>query len=332
MLRCEFVLLCCAQVVLAAVHTGHDAPKCCHGATHPHTERCRAWLLQLRGGHESAAGVVSRLEGAIDNSDAKTVREIAEVQKEKLLHHVELDGSTALHRAAKKGRPEICDALLRFLDAHDARLLVDALDADCKTPLFHAVMQGHTETVRTLLRWGAHVNLQVFRGRQAQGSPVPMLFRGQIMALSVSQDANVAATHLDDLETESVLHVAVSRSPPNPDLVRLLLEEGADADVQMKLVRARDGRESAQKLLDTMLRALELAKLAGKCGEMLELEVQLQKEIVKMMASPPARAAPHLYVFLAPERGVLGGKPAAQGVGLFRGGQIFGSVRRFLFG
>lgn len=58
-------------------------------------------------------------------------------------------GWTALHEAARRDNPELCETLLR------ARAAVDARNADHVTPAIEAARHGRTEALAHLIKNGA---------------------------------------------------------------------------------------------------------------------------------------------------------------------------------
>lgn len=74
---------------------------------------------------------------------------------------VDAQGRTMLHLAAMEGRADAIDALLR----HGAG--VDAVDQEGWTPLHHAAERGDTGLVKLLLEHGAAVDAADWKGRTA---------------------------------------------------------------------------------------------------------------------------------------------------------------------
>ena len=151
-----------------------------------------------------------------------------------------LVGGTPLSIAAQKGHVAIVESLLKF-----PSIQVDARRDDGVTPLLCATQKGNPRVVEMLLSAGARVNIQFRDGTAPLHIAVNEGYIETTKALLRSPDIQV------DLKMNfqsSALGIACRRG--NDELVRLLLEHGADPDL----------------VLDKGLVALHLACLMGYTG------------------------------------------------------------------
>ena len=135
-------------------------------------------------------------------------------------------GQTPLHTAAsrKSGCPKLCETLLK----HDAK--IDAVDVDGSQPLHLACKQGHAETGKLLLSYGADTNAVNKCGQTAlhtaasrkSGCP-------KLCETLLKHDAKVDAV---DVDGSQPLHLACKQG--HAETGKLLLSYGADTNAVNK--------------------------------------------------------------------------------------------------
>jgi ankyrin repeat protein len=146
-----------------------------------------------------------------------------------LLADVHVDdnkGNTPLQYAARRGHLEVARKLLEFNDAE-----VNSRNHHGSTPLLIASEYGHTEVVRLLLDHNADVDVR--DGDGDGDTPLHCAaFGGQLeVARILLLELNVEVNSRND-EGSTPLHLASQgRREGNPDIVQLLLDHGADAQV-----------------------------------------------------------------------------------------------------
>jgi uncharacterized protein len=134
--------------------------------------------------------------------------------------------ATALHVAATVGLPASCEVLLAHTDA-----LLEVRDSEGQTALTHAAANGHLDTVKLLLRYGADIDTVDKKGR------TPLFAAGlhqrvNVVAPLVEAGADVNAV---DSDGNGVLMASVKHN--NTALVQLLLSSGADISMQNRAGR-----------------------------------------------------------------------------------------------
>lgn len=130
------------------------------------------------------------------------------------------EGAICLHEAAKQGHVSVVKSLLM------KGASVNVMTKDFYTPLHTAVRHGKHLVVQVVLGFGADVNC---RGGQNREAPLHLAARLKSDARHVSEmllksGANVNAATEDGI---TPLHIAIEAG--NYDLVRMLLDENADA-------------------------------------------------------------------------------------------------------
>jgi len=132
-------------------------------------------------------------------------------------------------------------ATVRFLVEKGAD--VNARNAIGDTPLILAASHGNVEVIRLLLAKGADVNAvdapestQVKNGPVALGSFTPLLYAAVYAgydAVKLLLDAG-AKVNAQDVRGMTPLMLAIASDRPDPHVVRLLLERGADTSIKSK--------------------------------------------------------------------------------------------------
>jgi len=161
-------------------------------------------------------------------------------------------GGTALETAAQQGNLALVRLLIKDGAKTDAPHLGDAL--------LSAAVGGVPEVVIFFLDRGAGVN---FRGKRGltplTAAAAPVAPDGlEIVRLLVKRGADVNAPGEDGL---TALQVAVAGPDPNPDVVRFLLDKGANPNVKDKplgrtvLDEAKEVAQSARQENDTLAKA-----------------------------------------------------------------------------
>jgi len=172
------------------------------------------------------------------------------------VNHQNRYGFTALHAAVSNNHPEIA----KFLLEHGAE--VDAVDQQGQTALYFAAERGHLELARMLVAKGADVN------RKAKKNWPPLY------AATTSNSLEVAKFLIENgaqvnIKTETGLHspLLIAAHNNNPQMVRLLLDAGAD--VSGKLSSHHSGFHNQT--------ALDIARQRGN------------QEIIELLEKKPAK-------------------------------------------
>ena len=172
------------------------------------------------------------------------------------VNHKNKYGFTALHAAVSGNHPEV----VRFLVEHGAE--VDAVDHQGQTPLYFAAERGHLELTRFLVEKGADVN------RKAKKNWPPLYAATTSNSLEVAKfliEHGAQVNIKTDTGSHSPLLIAAYNN--NPEMVRLLLNAGAD--VSSRLSSHHSGFHNQT--------ALDIAKQRGN------------KEIVEILEKKAAR-------------------------------------------
>ena len=130
---------------------------------------------------------------------------------------------------------------------------VDALDRDGRSPLFQAITQGNAAIVNELLQAGTNVNLQDHEKR----TPLHFTaihFRPALAKTLLLAGAQVAAT---DVYGNTPLNNAVFYAKEREDMIKLLLEHGADPD-------ARNNHEVSPRDLAVRMTGFDVTSLFTK--------------------------------------------------------------------
>jgi ankyrin repeat protein len=199
------------------------------------------------------------------------------------------DGCILLHLAAEHGLFWIIDLLVELGNELDAPWDLG------KTPLFFAALEGHTETVRTLLDLGAATEIRTEIHEWTPLHTACWEDHEAVVELLLDYGADIGALSTDQ---ENSLHLASRAGHLN--IVRLLLEHGADysaldVDQESPLhLAARAGH------LDTVILLLEYgADMHAKNNNgMTALHVALcnsREETAKSLLSIPGANHPDEY-------------------------------------
>ena len=168
-----------------------------------------------------SADEVAFIEAARAGDDATVARYLNAGLDVNLLDKRDEELSTVLMVAAMAGKTETTKLLLE----HGAK--IDAKTKKGRTALTWASWRGMTDTVKALLAAGANVNTRDQWGSSPLGFAVS---RGRTETVAVLLNAG-AKTNFHHTESgQTVLIDAVVRG--NIDVVRLLLENGADVNEQ----------------------------------------------------------------------------------------------------
>jgi ankyrin repeat protein len=148
---------------------------------------------------------------------------------------------TPLSVAAEANDAASVQLLLRA--GADVNTRVNALDHFGDTALLYAASHGNIETMKQLLAKGADVNAvgkpqgpSVKNGPLGLGSFTPLLFAaayGGSDAVKLLLDAG-AKVNVQDARGMTPLMLAIATDRPDPRVVRLLLEKGADPTIKSK--------------------------------------------------------------------------------------------------
>jgi ankyrin repeat protein len=172
-----------------------------------------------------------------------------------------LDGNTALHRAAMSGDLDMITLLL------EQGANVNAQQKDGRTPLESAVFFGHGAAVRYLLSKGAKAN----------GGDVGLsraVVQGNVEIVKALLDAGVEVKNRGNQVFpgrgfEPILVIACFSYNADPQIVKMLLERGADPAAKsqrgrtpLELARERGNEAVANVLVQAMER-----KQSGKRGK-----------------------------------------------------------------
>lgn len=165
-------------------------------------------------------------------------------------------GFTALHAAASNNHA----AVVKFLLEKGAQ--VDPQDELGQTPLYFAAERGHLEPVRLLVAKGADVNKLAKKG----WTPLYAATSGNFVEIAKVLLEHGATVNIKTSEgTHSPLLIAACNK--NPDMVRLLLNAGADRSARLSSHHAGYKNQTA----------LDIAKRQGDAA------------IVELLQQPPAR-------------------------------------------
>jgi ankyrin repeat protein len=212
---------------------GLEATALLWGATNPEKAR----LLVEAGADVNAKSKTGRMPlmmAAGHAGSSETVRLL--LNKGADTAAAEVRGTTALLEA------------VRMNDMGSFRLLVDrkvdvnAGDRFGVTALGYAAGHSNLEMMRELLARGAKVNVSHTRGNKVKNGVVgisdltPLMVaasRGNAEAVKMLLAAGADASK-QDVRGMTALHFAVARDKADPAMVRLLLEKGSDAKLQMR--------------------------------------------------------------------------------------------------
>lgn len=130
----------------------------------------------------------------------------------------------SLHIAARKGRDRMVEVLLEQEDAD-----CDEKDSDGRTPLMHAVIEGHDAVARVLVAHGAHVGEVDRDARSALHWAALRRREDMLRMLLERRDSSVEGDHVDvdayDDAGWTPLHTAIHQDFEAG--VRMLLQAGA---------------------------------------------------------------------------------------------------------
>jgi ankyrin repeat protein len=182
---------------------------------------CVAISLSVSGG--ISAGI-SPLVDAAKNQDKGTLNRL--LKQGAAVNSPEADGSTALHWAVHWNDSGMVEQLLH------AGARVNATTDLGITPLFLACLNGDAAMIETLLTAGANPNIVSRAGESPLMTATRTSSLDAIQAL-VAHGANVNAREKGRSQTVLMWAVAAQR----PDIVKVLLERGADTDARSTVVR-----------------------------------------------------------------------------------------------
>lgn len=150
---------------------------------------------------------------------------------------VDVYGREALAYAAMHGREEICQYLLdlpssRASPSSPQGSMVDSVDLDGFSPLVHAVVRGHTGTVRILLDYTAAIG-SVPRAKTESSDLSPLALAAQgghvdITKLLLERGAKVEAN------TEGLLPQTLAARAGHTECLRVLIDAGVDVNAPEK--------------------------------------------------------------------------------------------------
>uniref|UniRef100_A0AAR2KG61 Euchromatic histone-lysine N-methyltransferase 2 n=1 Tax=Pygocentrus nattereri TaxID=42514 RepID=A0AAR2KG61_PYGNA len=155
---------------------------------------------------------------AIMNNQVEVARFL--MQNGACVYHVEEDGSTGLHHAAKLGNLEIITLLL-----NTGQVDINAQDSGGWTPIIWAAEHRHTDIIRALLNRGADVTL---KDKEMNVCLHWASFAGSVEIAELVLNAGCPLSSVN-LHGDTPLHIA-AREGYN-DCVTLFLSRGADIDV-----------------------------------------------------------------------------------------------------
>ncbi len=191
---------------------------------------------------EVARSLAMPLQEAVSHGDEEAIKRLI-LQGANV--HMEFDGRTPLHIAARQGQT----AVAKLLIANGA--YVDEAEAsDLHTPLYDAAKNGHISVAQLLLTEGANVNARAAKGN------TPLLVAAcsghvDVVKLLLSNGADV---HAKSDSGERPLHMAAESG--NLEITQLLLARGAKVNVRRKPtgdtplhVAARHGHTTIGELL-----------------------------------------------------------------------------------
>ena len=191
---------------------------------------------------EVARSLAMPLQEAVSRGDEEAIKRLI-LQGANV--HMEFDGRTPLHIAARQGQT----AVAKLLIANGA--YVDEAEAsDLHTSLYDAAKNGHISVAQLLLTEGANVNARAAKGY----TPLHVVALGghvDVVKLLLSNGADV---HAKTDSGERPLHMAAESG--NLEITQLLLARGAKVNVRRKPtgntplhVAARHGHTTVGELL-----------------------------------------------------------------------------------
>src|SRR5262245_32947041 len=180
------------------------------------------WLAALLSGLSPAAAAAdSRLVDAVKQGDMPAIRALLRQKVD--VNAARADGQTALHIAAFRDDQEVVDLLLRSGANPNAANVLGA------TPLWAAATNSSTAIVEALLRAGANPNVNANSGE----TPLIAAARvGSIPIVKALVKAGADPTAREGFRDQAALMFAISAH--HPDVVRLLIEVGADIHTRSK--------------------------------------------------------------------------------------------------
>ena len=175
-----------------------------------------------------AAG--SEVADAAAKGDRAAVRSL--IQKKADVNAPQVDGTTALHWAARGDDVDLADLLIA------AGAKVSAANREGATPLGLAAINGSAPMIQKLLKAGADPNAPL---DQFQDTALMMAARtGKTDALRVLLEAGARVNVAENWGGTTPLMWAVSER--HPAAVKVLIDAGADVNAKTKFVAAANGR------------------------------------------------------------------------------------------
>lgn len=170
-------------------------------------EHYRPLHLASRGGHVETISLLCKFGADVNISSWK-------------------DGCDPIHLAAQGGHIEVISLL------HKNGATIDATDDQFQTPLFYAVQKGQNRAVSLLCEYGASVNHEGRNGKRIL-TKAASLGHVEIVSMLCEKGANVQI----DMDTHALSGYAPlleAATKKRSKVARVLLEHGADIDVQSK--------------------------------------------------------------------------------------------------
>lgn len=107
---------------------------------------------------------------------------------------------------------------------------VDVTNSQNRTALMTACLLGHSKKVQELLRMGASINLQDNNGNTALMEAVHSRHK-KTVELLLKHEPNADIVNLSNQSKETALILAIKNKTPNEEIIKLLLEAGADPEL-----------------------------------------------------------------------------------------------------
>ncbi|KAI1455835.1 ankyrin repeat-containing domain protein [Annulohypoxylon moriforme] len=186
--------------------------------------RSMAWLLCEHGASPNVAS-----DNYLDQAIEKGNRKIAEFLIERgVVVDAKDTGSTPLHYAVLRGQ----DGLTDLLASKTPRSSLDILDAKGNTALILATLKKQPAAMESLIRYGASCNVADRSGLTALHYTATLGFN---MGLNVILNSKFdMSPNVVDNEHFTPLHHAVNGNRANQETVRMLVQAGANIEIEDK--------------------------------------------------------------------------------------------------